>query len=270
MCLHQPMRRYDGGAVGLEQALDVAACQAGFELADLISSQHVAANAACRHDAALISRRSEAGFGLEDLQPTHRTHEILGTRQRDQLTMCVVGARDQRLQRVGDLPDACVASGKQETDQPRCDARQITPAHADGAVAIEQHARDVAPQGGRAVRHHGAGDDAAGIAERGRGARRARVDQRDRVAVALQMQRAGDADYPCTDDSDTHHLASSVMANLSGFCLGQFPIFAFRLARYRARAADGTTRFDSRRQGQQHKEQDDDHHGFGNHSVRAG
>jgi hypothetical protein len=114
----------------------------------------------------------------------------------------VVRACHERQQCVGDRVDAGVAAREQEAQQPRCDPRQIAPAHADGAVAIEQDVRDVVPQGRGAVRHHRAGDDAAGVAERGCRAGGTGIDQRDIVAVALQMQRAGYANDAGTDDGD--------------------------------------------------------------------
>ena len=176
--------------------------EARFELADLIGSEHVAAHAARRHDVAVVACAGKGRFGRVDLQPSDRTHEIVGAGQRDQLTVRVVGARHERQQRVGDRVDAGIAAREQEAQQPRCDAWQVTPAYADGAVAIEQDVRDVVPQGRGAVRHHRAGDDAAGVAERGCRAGGTGIDQRDAVAVALQMQRAGYADDAGTDDGD--------------------------------------------------------------------
>ena len=176
--------------------------EARLELADLVGSEHVAAYPARRHDVAVVAGAGKGCFGRVDLQPSDRAHEIVGAGQCDQLAVRIVGARHERQQRVGDRVDAGIAAREQEAQQPRCDAWQVTPAYADGAVAIEQDVRDVAPQGRGAVRHHRAGDDAAGVAERGCRAGGTGIDQRDAVAVALQMQRAGYADDAGTDDGD--------------------------------------------------------------------
>ncbi len=139
-----------------------------------------------------------------DLEPAAGADEVGETALLDDDVVRLVGVGEEGGQRVGDGLGAGGAARQREADQPRQETGEVAPADRERAVGVAQVAGDAGEDAGGGDGHDAAEADDAGIAGRGAGTGRQRVDQGDVVAVALEEEGAGAADNAGADDDDAH------------------------------------------------------------------
>jgi hypothetical protein len=207
-----------GHEVGLvlEEAVAEDRRQARLELAQLVGAQQLEPLAEPGHEPPLGRCGGEARVGLVDLEPADRAQQLLGAALARQIAPGRRRAAVEGGERHGDRLDPLGPAGAEQLDQPRGDARQVAPAQHHGPERIQHHPRHLLQDPRQGERRTGGVNRPAGIAEGGAGPRRARVEHRDRVAVALQVERGGHADDAGTDDSDAPGAEGVFSAQVSG------------------------------------------------------
>jgi hypothetical protein len=133
---------------------------------------------------------------------TEAMDEVLGAGVADKRHQRVERGADQRSQGAGLGMDFVGGPGADEADEPRGDRRQVAPAQRQRPHRVEQPARHVPHHARHRHRRHRGGIEGTGIAKRRTMPRLGRLDDKDAVAIALQIARHAHPHHAGPDHAD--------------------------------------------------------------------
>ena len=198
----QPQRIRDMALFGQQHAAHVDRRQVGVVLTDLrrVEFDHLHTAVAPQLPCKRIGPVGSFGLVHRDVA---RLVDQVGTASRvRQRAVCLEGLPEQRTQCVGDLLDSLAPARADEAPQPGRRLRQVAPLDRQRRSRVGEPLGHLPENPRHADRHHRTRAQDAGIAHRRELARGAAIDQRHRMAVALQVARHRDADDARADHRD--------------------------------------------------------------------
>ena len=161
----QPVRVRGVAVLAYKHALDVIAGQVRIELLQLALREFIPGDAVIAPQSPSHALAFPAGLRAVDDQVTNSLDQVQRVRIARDRRHGLDPLIDQRPQRTSLPLHFLLGPGPDEANEPRCQNRQIVPAHDQRAQWIDQPAGHLANRVGHRHRHHGRSIEAPGIAE---------------------------------------------------------------------------------------------------------